>query len=332
MSHFLAKVGSCWNWAAVLLTLSNVAMGRCGSFVAVDGKRLERLTSDAGFPGVPGVYRNGAGTELFLTGRMPDNTTLVKIVSRDGMSFKRYPSGRAVVGEYGELVARVTNYQAAASAAGVVKALAFSSGEAIPIVFTNGFPARFEFSSGAEYFLLDQTSIPAAMLPGWTSAAQPVLFLTPGAMNMGGYSPRWQAVFRTTSPTQPLFRLPSDFYANGIFTRGGWVIVSGFKYTFREGSKSGRPEVEKQRAWVLFFSEEVPTWKLTSQLDLSRFNGVLDVDPTSGMLLVQGKGDLFAKWGLFDPGTDNFKSLGHVGAHGFFLDAEFSKYLESRWK
>ena len=65
MSHFLAKVGSCWNWAAVLLTLSNVAMGRCGSFVAVDGKRLERLTSDAGFPGVPGVYRNGAGTELF---------------------------------------------------------------------------------------------------------------------------------------------------------------------------------------------------------------------------------------------------------------------------
>jgi hypothetical protein len=52
--------------------------------------------------------------------------------------------------------------------------------------------------------------------------------------------------------------------------------------------------------------------------------------PSTGTLLVRGKGEMFAKWGLFDPKTGTHTSLGSAGAHGFLLDPEFAKYLGSR--
>jgi hypothetical protein len=85
------------------------------------------------------------------------------------------------------------------------------------------------------------------------------------------------------------------------------------------------------KAWALVFSKDGSTYRLTGQLDLSRFNSVLDLDPVTGILLVRGKGDMFAEWGLFYPDSRKYVSLGAAGPHGFFMDPAFSKYLESHW-
>jgi hypothetical protein len=331
MRHFLAKFGRWWSLTAVAVTVIGVATGRCGSFAAIDGKRLERLAKDAGFQGMPAVSRNGPGTKVFLTGRTADNTSLVEIVSQAGVTFERFASGRPVIDDDGELVAWVTNLQARATAKGVVKALAFTGGEEIPIVFTNASPARFEFAPGGQYFLLVEAQSAVAVLPGWNSLLQPVPFLTPNATNMGQYSPACQAVLRTSSPTKPLFVLPNDFYASAIFTRSNQIMVSGSRFIFGTVSKPGRPDLGNDKAWALVFSQDGSTYRLTGQLDLSRFSGVLDLDPVTGMLLVRGKGDMFAEWGLFDPENRKYVSLGAAGAHGFFMDPAFSKYLESHW-
>jgi hypothetical protein len=299
--------------------------------VAIDGKRLERLAKDAAFQGTPAVSRNGSGTKVFLTGLTADNTTLVEIVSQDGVTFKRFASGRPVIDDGGQFVAWVTNLQASATSTGVVKALAFAGGEEVPIVFTNASPARFEFAPGGQYFLLAEPQSAVAILPGWDSLIQPVPFLTPSATNMGQYSPGCQAVLRTSSPTKPLFRLPNDFYASAIFTRSNQIMVSGSRFIFGTVPKPGRPDLGSDEAWALVFCQDGSTYRLTAQLDLSRFNGVLDLDPVTGMLLVRGKGDMFAKWGLFDPENRKYVSLGAAGAHGFFVAPAFSKYLESHW-
>jgi hypothetical protein len=209
--------------------------------------------------------------------------------------------------------------------------LAFTSGGSIPIVFTNDVSTTFGFSPGAEYFFLNQARNPAGLLPGWASSPQPVTLLTLGATNTGSYAPRWKGVFRTSSPTNPLFRLPNDFYATAIFTQSSMLVVSGSKTVFGTGPKAVQPELGDSEAWALVFSEDGSSYRLVGQLNLSRFNCVLDLDPTTGMLLVRGKGDLFARWGLFDAKTGTYKSLGEAGANGLFLDPGFSKYLKSRW-
>ena len=95
---------------ALALVLCQTAPSRSQCFFALDGRRLERLGGAAGFQGQPRVCRNGAGTKLFLTARMEDNTTLAEIVSQHGAAFKRFPSGRPVLGENGELVAWVDQF------------------------------------------------------------------------------------------------------------------------------------------------------------------------------------------------------------------------------
>lgn len=331
MGRFLERSGGAWCLVAALAISSAAAYGSW-CFSSVDGELYDRLTRDAGFKGPAGVSRDDSGTKLFLTGQTADGGTLVKIISQQGVRLERFASGRPVVDDNGKLIAWVTNLHQGASAAGVVKGLCFAAGDVIPIVFTNAFPATFEFSPGGDYLLLDEPTIPVAMLPGWTSAPQPVPFLTPSSTNMGGYTTRWQAVFRTSLPTKPLFRLPYDFYARAIFARSNQIVVSGFKFVFGAGSKSGRPELEKHAAWALIFSEDSSGYSLAKQLDLSRFVGVLDVDPATGMMLVRAKGEMFASWGQFDPKTGKYKSLGHAGAHGLFLDCEFSKYLGNRFR
>ena len=331
MGGFRSGTGGRWWWVAVAFVLGCIGTGRCGCFTAIDGRVFDGLTRDSGFQGAPGVCRSGPGTKLFLTGQTNDGATLLQIVSREGIAFKRFASGPYAVDDDGNPVAWATNLQAHTSTNGATKALAFATGEEIPVVVPGAFPSTFEFSPGGEFFLLDQPAIPAAMLPGWASAAQPVAFLTANATNIGGYAPRWQAVFLTSQPTKPLFRLPNDFYGHGVFTWGDLVVVSGFKFVFGTGSKPGRPDLQGETAWALAFGHREPGYELTRQLDLSRFTGVLDMDPVSGMLLVRGKGEIFADWGLFDPRTGKYKSLGRAGAHGLFLDCQFSNYLGSRF-
>jgi len=329
---FIAGAGRQSASAVVAIILGVIAIGRCSTFVVISGKNLERMAKDAGFPEPPHVSRNGSGTKLFLTGQMPNNTALVEIVSADGITFKRFAPRRVVLDNTGNLISWVTNRQTAPSPSGVVKALAFGNGDEIPLVFTNViYPGSFEFSWDGDYFLLDQPTNAPAMLPGWTSVPQPMPYLTPSATNIGGSSPRWKSIFRTSAPTEPLFRLPNDFFARQVFNQSNQVLVSGLKYIFIKGSKTGQSEVE-DKAWMLIFSKSGSSYNITSQLDLSRFGGVLDVDPATGLLLVIGGEDILAKWGLLDPKTGKYKSLGFARENGFFLDPGFSKYLEEHWK
>jgi hypothetical protein len=329
---FVSRAGKRSALAAVAITLGVIVIGRCGTFVVISGKNLERMAKDAGFPEPPHVSRNGSGTMLFLTAQMPNNTALVEIISADGITFKRFAPRRVELDNDGNLISWVTNRQTAPSPPGVVKALAFGNGDEIPLVFTNAIhPGSFVFSWDGDYFLLDQPTNAPAMLPGWTSAPQPMQYLTPSATNIYGSWPRWRSIFRTSAPTKPLFRLPKDFYARDVFNRSNQVLVPGLKLISKEGSKTVQSEFE-EREWMLIFSEGGSSYKLTGQLDLSRFGGVLDVDPATGLLLVIGQEDILAKWGLFDPKTGNYKSLGFAKEHGFFLDPEFSKYLEEHWK
>jgi len=294
--------------------------GQCNSFTAIDGKLLERLARDAGFQSLPGVSRNGSGTKLFLIGRVAEHITLVKIISTNGVIYKRFATGRPVVDDNGNLISWVTNHHA----------LVFASGEAIPIAFNNGAPATFEFSPGGGYFLLELARNSPGVPPDWIAAAQPTLCLTAGGTNITGYSPRWQGVFPTSGPVKPLFRLPNDFYPMKVFTRNNQIIVFGNKYTFRASAQPGTLQLDGEVAWGLVFSEDGSGYRLTSQLDLSRFSGVLDVDPATGMLLVRTKGEMFARWGLFNPETGKYESLGPAEAYGFFLDPGFAKYVKTK--
>lgn len=78
----------------------------------------------------------------------------------------------------------------------------------------------------------------------------------------------------------------------------------------------------------MVFSKDGSGYRLNSQLDLSRFSGVLDLDAATGTLLVRTKGEMFARWGLFVPDSAKYTPLGSAGAYGFFLDPKFRKYLE----
>jgi hypothetical protein len=302
---------------AVLL-LGATEVRQCGSFFTPDGKCFKRLTQDAGFQSVPLVCRNETGTKLFLIGRTPDGKSLVEIVSSDGVRFKRFECGRPVLRDDDQMVCCVTNH----------RALRFANGEEIPYRFTNDPPVRFEYSPSGTYVLFDRSDKPATMPLGWKSAPQLVAFLTPSATNMGDYTPHWVGVLCSTEPTKALFRLPNDFYAYNIFARADQIAIFGYKFVFGADGKPGRPGLEKDKAWGLVFSQDGPGYKLSGQLDLSRFNSVLDLDPATGTLLVRTKGEMFAKWGLFVPDSGKYTSLGSAGAYGFFLDPRFCKYLE----
>ena len=303
---------------AAALLLGAPVLGQCGSFFTPDGKCSQHLTQGAGFESVPFICRNEAGTKLFLMGRTAHGKSLVEIVSSEGVKFRQFDCGRPVLGDDGQLVCCVTNH----------RALRFANGEEIPYRFTNEPPVRFEYSPSGTYVLFDRSDNPATMPPGWQSAPQLVSFLTPNARNMGAYTPHWVGVLRSAEPTKALFRLPNDFYAYNIFASTNQVSIFGYKFVFRADGRPGRPRLEKDKAWGLVFSQDGPGYKLSRQLDLSRFNSVVDLDPATGALLVRTKGEMFTKWGLFEPDSGKYTSFGSAGAYGFFLDPKFRKYLE----
>jgi hypothetical protein len=251
-------------------------------------------------------------------GRTGDGKTLAEIVSSEGVKLKWFDCGRPVLGDDDQLVCCVTNH----------RALRFANGEEIPYRFTNEPPVRFEYSPSGTYLFFDRSDNPATLPPGWESAPQPAPFLAANATNMGAYKPRWVGVLRSAEPARALFRLPNDFYAYNLFGGTNQICVFGYKFIFGAGGKPARPGLEKDKAWGLVFSQDSPGYKLSRQLDLSRFNSVLDLDPATGTLLVRTKGDMFAKWGLFVPDSGKYTSLGSAGAYGFFLDPKFRAYLE----
>lgn len=304
--------------AAALLLFGVSDLGQCGTFFTPDGKCFQRLTQGLGFQTVPFVCRNEAGTKLFFIGRTGDGKSLVEIVSSEGVKIKVFDCGRPVLGDDDQLVCCVTNH----------RALRFASGEEIPYRFTNEPPVRFEYSPSGKYLFFERSDNPGTMPPGWQLAPQPVPFLTASATNIGAYTPRWVGVLRSTDPAKALFRLPNDFYAYNIFGGTNEVFLFGQKFVIGARGKSRRPGLESDKAWGLVFSQDGASYKLSRQLDLSRFSGVLDLDPASGTLLVRTKGDMFAKWGLFVPGSGKYTPLGSAGAYGFFLDPKFRKYLE----
>lgn len=318
MSAHCKRSVSWSRWVATALLLGAGGVGQCGSFFTPDGKCFQRLTQNAGFESVPYVCRNEAGTKLFLMGRTADGNTLVEIVSREGVRFRKLNCGRPVLGDDDQLVCCVTNH----------RALRFANGDEVQYRFTNEPTVRFEYSPGGAYLFFDRTNNPETMPSGWESAPQLVPFLTSGATNMGAYIPHWVGVVRCADPANALFRLPNDFHASNIFARTNEVFIFGLKWVFGGEGRRGPTESENLEAWGLVFSPNGTGYKLSGQLDLSRFDGVLDLDPATGTLLVRTKGDMFAKWGLFVPGTGKYTSLGLAGAYGFFLDPMFCKYLE----
>jgi hypothetical protein len=131
------------------------------------------------------------------------------------------------------------------------------------------------------------------------------------------------AVFRSSDPQRPLFEVPRGFMPQNIFVATNTVFLFGKKF---------KPGSAKTAASGLVFSLDGKAARLKREIDLSRFGGVLDMDPSTGLLLVEGKGDLVRRWGLLNPETGEYKSRGRSQGAAFFLDEALVKRLERRWK
>jgi hypothetical protein len=155
--------------------------------------------------------------------------------------------------------------------------------------------------------------------------------LAPGGRSRWGFSPGKThffflpefpaagGVFLTAEPLAPIITLPPAFLPQDMFTRTNEVFVFGTKYD------GGNPP---GKATGLVYSMSKPASGLVREIDLSRFGGVLDMDNDSGLLLVEGKRDMFNTWGLYDVEARKYKSLGLMKGYGFFLAPGFKDYLE----
>lgn len=129
------------------------------------------------------------------------------------------------------------------------------------------------------------------------------------------------AVFRSSNPSRSLFELPEGFMPQKLFFRAGLVFVFGHKF---------KPGNSKTSAAGLAYSLDGKRASLQREINLSRFAGVTDMDPGSGLLLVEGKGELLRRWGLFDPKRDKYTPRGWAQGSGLFLEKQLIKSLERR--
>ncbi len=127
------------------------------------------------------------------------------------------------------------------------------------------------------------------------------------------------SVFQTVDPLKPFVKLPVDFLPQRIFTRTNEILVFGRKY-------DGGRAPGALTGLVFVTGQTVP--KLAKEIELSRFGGVSDMDSETGLLLVEGKREMFNTWGIFDPHTGKYKPLGVKKGYGFFLEPGFRKDLE----
>jgi len=130
------------------------------------------------------------------------------------------------------------------------------------------------------------------------------------------------AVFRTSTPEIPLFELPKTFWPQSIFLRTNDIYLFGRKT---------EPGANRSVAWGLVYASK-GGFRLENEIDLSAFNGVCDMDPNRGLLLVTRGFEMFEKCGLYDLEAEEYRSLGRIRGDGLFLDESFRRYLEEHWK
>jgi hypothetical protein len=130
------------------------------------------------------------------------------------------------------------------------------------------------------------------------------------------------AVFRSSDPSHSVFELPQDFMPQKLFSQAGLVFVFGQKF------KPGNP---KTSAVGLVYSLDGIRASLQKEINLSRFAGVTDMDPNTGLLLVEGKGELLRRWGLLDTKTGKYTARGWSQGSGLFLQRQLIKSLEPLW-
>ncbi len=131
------------------------------------------------------------------------------------------------------------------------------------------------------------------------------------------------AVFRSSDPGRPLFELPQGFMPQTVFFQTGLVFLFGQRF------KPGSPKIS---ATGLVYSLEDQRATLKKEIGLSRFAGVTDMDASSGLLLVEGEGELARTWGLLNPDTGRYTRRGWSQGSGLFLDEELARSLERRWQ
>jgi hypothetical protein len=131
-------------------------------------------------------------------------------------------------------------------------------------------------------------------------------------------------VFRTADLPTPLVSLPEAFLPQGLFVSTNEIFVFGQKLD------TGR---ERSRAHGLIFSQQGAVVSLKKEINLSRFGTVLDMDISTGRLLVGSKNDAFRTWGLYDPATGKYESLGLARRRaGLFLSDALFEYLQRLWR
>lgn len=128
---------------------------------------------------------------------------------------------------------------------------------------------------------------------------------------------------RANAPLKPLVELPRAFMPQRLFARSNHLFVFGRKY---------EPSPTKSTAWGFVYSLDEAPASLVREINLSRFGGVVDMDPATGVLLVNSKGDMFRTWGLYNTENNTYTPLGPERGFGFFLDGRLCKYLHHRWQ
>lgn len=304
---------------AVGLIICESAFGQHLGLVRLDDVMLHRLSRAAGLEDAPLVLsKDGSGRTLFIAGRKAQGGSDVAVVAPGGVTCRHFASGYAVLGEGGDLVSSVVDH----------RFLAFQDGTQIPIAFTNAISSRFGFSPGGEFFFLNQAFEPEGDFAGWKNVQQPATFLDAGGAKRDNYFPVWAGVFRGGTPRVPLLKLPRDFLALHLFAKGDtlWAFGRRFVFPTKPNPKdSGAEDV----CWGLMFSNSLGGYRLAKQYDLRQYGGVIDLNPSTGELLVQSKGEVRRSWGLLTLENGKYSSIGNEKGQALFLDQELRRYLDS---
>ncbi len=130
-------------------------------------------------------------------------------------------------------------------------------------------------------------------------------------------------LFRTASPARAVLVLPEGFFPQKIFSTTNGVLLFGQRA--REHSRAG----DRTACAGLEFSWTGNELQPLRELNLSRFGAVLDMDPRTGSLLVDGRHDTLRSWGIYSPATRKFQRLGlQRDSVGLFVSAGLSERLE----
>jgi hypothetical protein len=132
-------------------------------------------------------------------------------------------------------------------------------------------------------------------------------------------------LFQTADPLDPVVHLPDRFVPQTVFVRTNEIFVFG-----QRARPNARPG-DRSQCWGLVLQlDQGKGVGLVREIDLSRFGSVLDMDPKGSTLLVDSKRDTLRTWGLYDPASGRYRSLGLMRSRGFFLEPEFASRLKEQ--